>query len=221
MISFVEFKVGYGIIILYFFYNYISANNLIFNLFMRYFLFLFFLFGCSKSGPVEPDFSYYNLNKTSWKSKNHIYRTDNLIFTVTEVPVMYYISHTYGEENFRQIDSAYQTVRDQRIIEFVIENKGHKDLFDSIYTNIDNYSDVVEYFSSTIKKDFYLLTSKKDTVLCNGVLFERTFKLSPHKKLLLYFENIDSEEEIELIYKDQLFNKGEIKYKLNNHLIKL
>jgi hypothetical protein len=134
---------------------------------------------------------------------------------------MYYISHAYGEENINQIDSAYQTVKNQRIIEFVIENKGHKDLFDSIYTNIDNYSHVVEYFSSTIKKDFYLLTSTKDTILCNDVLFERTFKLSPHKKLLLYFGNIDPEEKIELIYDDQLFNKGKIEYKLNNHLIKL
>jgi len=177
---------------------------------------------CCKKSEYEDNFSYYNLKKMGWKSKNHRIKIDNLTFIATEVPILYYISQTYGEDNLTTIDSVYKQLKSERIIEFIVENKEqHNDIFDGSYTNRLEYTDAVEYFSASIKQDFFIVTQKKDTIPCNGVLFERTFKLTPYKKILLYFSNINSDEEIELIYKDHLFNKGEIKYKFNNHLIKL
>ena|SRR5690554_2099257 len=188
--------------------------------FLSLFFYCFILISCQKTVGDDTDFSYYNLKNTGWKSKNHTVNIDNFSFVATEVPILYYIAESEGEENQEIIEEVYSKLKTQRIIEFVIENKSHKDLFDRTHTNID-YAEAVAYFSSTIQDDFFVLTSENDTISCVGILFERTFKLTPYKKILLYFDPINPDQEIELVYRDHLFNKGEIRYKFNNHLIKL
>ena len=72
-----------------------------------------------------------------------------------------------------------------------------------------------------IKKDFTVFTSSNDTMSCAGVHFERNFKVAPFKRVLLYFNDIDPEDNINLIYKDELFGKGVLKFNLSEKPLKL
>jgi len=71
------------------------------------------------------------------------------------------------------------------------------------------------YLASTIRNDFMVVTSSNDTIPCSGVHFERHFKISPFKRVLLYFGGINPNETIQLIYRDRLYNNGIFKFKFN------
>jgi len=90
----------------------------------------------------------------------------------------------------------------------------------SEFTN-KNYEEAVKYMAFTITKDFTIVTSSKDTISCAGVQFERNFKVAPFKRALLYFGNINPEDQIQLIYTDELFGNGIIKFKFKETPIKL
>ena len=65
-------------------------------------------------------------------------------------------------------------------------------------------------------KDFVVVTSKKDTIACSGVTFERNYKIAPYQKIMLFFPNIAPNEKIQLIYNDKLFRKGILKFKFKD-----
>jgi hypothetical protein len=64
-----------------------------------------------------------------------------------------------------------------------------------------------------MEKDFYVVTSKKDTIKCSGVNYERNFKVAPFQKIMLFFSGIQPKDKIQLIYNDKLFGKGIVKFK--------
>jgi hypothetical protein len=73
----------------------------------------------------------------------------------------------------------------------------------------------------TIEKDFTVVTSSNDTIPCSGVNFERNFKIAPFKRVLLYFNNINPNENLKLIYQDHLFGNGIIKFGLTDVPLKI
>ena len=113
-----------------------------------------------------------------------------------------------------QIDSLAKVLINERVIEFEFEQLNENDLLKEEYTNMD-YDNSVNYMGSKISKDFLVVTSQNDTLTCSGVQFERHFKVSPFKRILLYFGNIDPSESIQLIYHDRLFGNGIFKFKFN------
>jgi len=163
---------------------------------------------------------YYQLANTGWKSKkiNHYINTIN--YTATEVPIAYYILKDQGEENLAHVDSIYEAHKRERVLEIEFHHDEEKDLLLSEFTN-KSYEDAVKYMAFTIKKDFTIVTSAQDTIQCAGVQFERNFKVAPFKRALLYFGDINPEDEIQLIYNDELFGNGIIKYKFKETPIKL
>jgi hypothetical protein len=88
------------------------------------------------------------------------------------------------------------------------------------FTNLD-YQKAVEYMSFTIQKDFSVITSKNDTIQCSGVMFERNFKIAPYHKLLLFFSGINPNDKIQLVYQDNLFKKGTLKFRFKEPILKL
>ena len=157
---------------------------------------------------------YFRLENKGWKSNSRTQTIDQINFTATEVPIEYYLLKNNGNDNLFLIDSLYQKHKNERILEFQFEHDQEKDLLLEEFTQRD-YKKSVEYMAFTIKKDFYAITSKtKDTIECQGIIFERNFKIAPYKKLLLFFSGINENESLKLIYKDQLFGKGTIKFNL-------
>ena len=177
---------------------------------------------CNKKGNDEAEirFMYYNLENLGWKSKLHSETIDNLNFTGTEVPIQYYLLKDMGNTNLIKVDSIYELNKRERVIEFTFKNDTEEDLLTEKFTKMD-YESSVKYMSFTIKDDFYVVTTKHDTIKCDGVLFERNFKIAPYNKVMLYFSNISPDEQIQLVYNDRLFQKGTIKFSFTNPILKL
>ncbi|MDY8138493.1 hypothetical protein [Aquimarina sp. 2201CG5-10] len=184
---------------------------------------LLVLFSCQKE---KKDFEskveekIYNLEQAGWKSKSisHIYA--DISYKATEVPLQYYILKNEGDKDLEKVDSIYKTVKNERVIEVEFQQEQEEDLLKSKYTNLD-YESSVKYMSFKIQRDFKVVTQSGDTINCSGLTFERNFKVAPFKRLLLHFGNIPEGENIQLIYDDQLFDNGLLKFKFTETPIKL
>lgn len=168
----------------------------------------------------EIRFRYFNLEKIGWKSKNHSQIVENITYTATEVPIQYYLLKDQSDANLVKVDSIYNKNKTERIIEFTFQDQDERDLLEEKFTQLD-YKSSIEYMSFKIQNDFIIVTSKKDTIDCAGVLFERNFKVAPYNKVLLFFSGIAPEEKIQLVYKDRLFKKGTLKFQFKEPIINL
>lgn len=180
----------------------------------------FLCFSCKKE--TKDDFKnseikdrYFNLEKTGWKSRAYTQKADDIDFTAIEVPIQYYLLKDLGNENLIPIDSLYEQNKRERIIEFTFQQNEEKDLLDKGFTGME-YTDAVKYMSFGLEKDFYVVTSKKDTIACSGVTYERNYKIAPYQKVLLFFSGIDPDEKIQLVYTDFLFRKGTLKFQFKD-----
>lgn len=193
-----------------------------FNIFFMLLIFAFF--SCSKKETKKDDsdvrFRYFNLEKIGWKSKNYTQKVDKIIYTATDVPIQYYLLKDQGDVDLIKVDSVYENNKTEKVIEFVFENENEDDLLKEKYTNLE-YKNSLEYMSFKIQNDFFIVTSKMDTVECSGAVFERDFKVSSHNKIILFFSGIDPNEKIQLIYNDKLFGKGILKFKFKEPILNL
>jgi|GEM_PF-508158 len=163
---------------------------------------------------------YYRLDNIGWKTKKINRYINTINYTATEVPIAYYILKNQGNSDLKKVDSIYNTHKKERVLEIEFHHDEEKDLLLSEFTN-RNYEEAVKYMAFTIQKDFTIITSSQDTISCAGVQFERNFKVAPFKRALLYFGNINPEDQIQLIYNDELFGNGIIKFKFKETPIKL
>lgn len=191
----------------------------VFKLLVFTFLILFFI-SCKKEPKNSQQDSeirdrFFNLEKIGWKSRSYTQVVDDIGFTATEVPIQYFLLKSQGLENLKRIDSLYEENKRERVIEFTFQQDEEKDLLAQDFTGLD-YTSSVKYMSFGLDKDFYVVTSKKDTILCSGVNFERNYKIAPFQKVLLFFSGIDPNDKIQLIYNDVLFRKGTLKFKFKD-----
>lgn len=182
-------------------------------------LFLCVLSSCKKDSKSIDDSEirdrYFNLEKIGWKSRVYTQKIEDIGFTATEVPVQYYLLKDLGTEDLKTVDSLYEQNKRERIIEFTFQQEEEKDLLAKDFTGIE-YTDAVKYMSFNLDKDFYAVTSKNDTIKCSGVTYERTYKIAPYQRVLLFFSGIDPNEKIRLVYNDFLFRKGTLKFKFKD-----
>lgn len=176
-----------------------------------------FWVACSDDGK---DYKFFKLeDREDWKSKTSFQLTDDFIFRATEVPTLFYILKSNKDLSGKQIDSIQNSHAGERIVEFEVEAVEKDDILEEKYTGV-NYQKSVSYFSFMIKNDFKVVVGK-DTIPCSNVVFERSYKLAPYQKLMLYFSGISPKEEMQLIYDDHLFKQGVFKFKMKERPIKL
>lgn len=178
------------------------------------------VFSCKKDGNQVKDDSeirdrYFNLEKVGWKSRTYTQKIDDIGFTATEVPIIYYLLKDKGNEDLFIVDSLYEQNKKERVMEFTFQQEEEKDLLSKDFTGME-YTDAIKYMSFGLDKDFYVVTSKKDTISCSGVTFERNYKIAPYQKVLLFFSGIDPNDKIQLVYNDYLFRKGTLKFKFKD-----
>ena len=184
------------------------------------YLFAITIIGSCNSGDKEKasnnaiSHKLFQLENRGWKSQRTTHFVNDIHYSATEVPKEYYLLKNKGSENLSHIDSLSKRHSRERVIEFEFEHINGDDLLREDYTALD-YDRSVTYMASTIRGDFMVVTSKNDTIVCSGVQFERHFKVSPFKRVLLYFGGIDPSENIQLIYRDRLFGNGIFKFTFN------
>ncbi|NHF58988.1 hypothetical protein FK220_006535 [Flavobacteriaceae bacterium TP-CH-4] len=171
-------------------------------------------------GKVDVSYKFFNLERAGWKSKSISHNFSDMAYTATLVPIQYYIIKNEGFENPSRIDSIYQSHKTDRVVEIEFRHDSKDDLLKSEYTRMD-YESGVKYMAFSIEKDFMAVTKSGDTINCSGVTLERNFKLAPFKRLLLHFGDIPENEQIQLVYQDQLFGNGILKFKFTETPLKL
>jgi hypothetical protein len=178
-------------------------------------------FGCKKENEQKPavDYKFFNLQQQGWKSKRITQFANDINYTATEVPLYYYLLNNIGDD-FAKVDSIYNANSKERIVEVEFQHTNEEDLLQEEFTN-KSYEDAVEYMAFAIENDFMVVTSSNDTIPCSGVNFERNFKVAPFKRVLLYFNNINPNDNIKLIYQDHLFGNGIIKFNFQETPLKL
>lgn len=157
-------------------------------------------------------YKLFQLEDMGWKSKNNSQQIEDINFTATEVPIEYYLLKDQGKSDLFNIDSLYNQNKFERIIEFTFTQEDEEDLLKEDFTNL-SYEEGVKYMSFNMENDFYIVTSRNDTVKCSGVNYERNFKVAPFQKIMLFFSGIQPKDKIQLIYNDKLFGKGIVKFK--------
>lgn len=162
----------------------------------------------------------YSLENVGWKSKKHEQKVDDISFVATEVPIQYYILKNEGKQNLFNVDSIYQANKTERIYEFTIQQDEEKDLLDRKFTKLP-FDETIKYLSFNMQNDFSIVTKKNDTIKCNGVTFERNFKIASFQKVLVYFSGIQPDEKVQLVYNDKLFHKGILKFRFKDSYIKI
>lgn len=168
----------------------------------------------SPASKESVEYRYYNLENRGWKSRKQTFEFNHIKYTAVDVPIQYYLLKQLGNDDLVEVDSVFNTLRTERIIEFVFEHNQGVDLLTEKYTGLDTESSI-KYMSFAIDKDFYAITSKKDTIPCNNVLYERHFKVTPYTKILLFFSGINPEEVVQIIYEDNLFKNGKMTFFMN------
>lgn len=185
-------------------------------------LFIFLAnFSCNNPKDVDQkiDYKFFNLQQQGWKSKRITQFATDINYSATEVPLYYYLLNNIGDD-YAKIDSIFKRNAYERIIEVEFQHSKETDLFEEKYTQ-KSYEDAVKYMAFAIEKDFTVVTSSNDTIACSGVNFERNFKVAPFKRILLYFNNINPDDTIKLIYQDQLFGNGTFKFNFSEVPLKL
>ena len=185
-------------------------------------LLLLILISCKKERKKETENfdKIYRLEQMGWKSKSVNRYFNNINYTVTEVPLYYYIMKSEGREDLSKVDSIYKSMERERVLEIEFHHDEEKDLLQPEFTK-RSYEDGVKYLAFTIQQDFKVVTGSGDTIACAGVQFERNYKVAPFKRAMLYFGEIPPDDQIQLLYNDQLFGSGMIKFKFKENPIKL
>ncbi|HEX9981246.1 MAG TPA: hypothetical protein VGB50_11850 [Flavobacterium sp.] len=186
---------------------------------------LFFCVSCQdKEAGNDPEGSlrirYYNLQDIGWKSKSHVQKAGEINYAAAEVPIVYYLLKDQGHEDLLKIDSLYEQNKTERIIEFSFTQDEEKDILRNEFTGMP-YDNAVKYMSFELQKDFYVVTSRHDTIPCAGTNFERSYKIAPYQKVMLFFSGIKPGEELQLVYNDRLFGNGTLKFKFKNSYTKI
>ncbi len=173
-----------------------------------------------KSSVSETEYKLFNLEQSGWKSKSISHLFSDIEYKATLVPLQYYILKNEGSHNLEKVDSIYESLKNERVIEVEFQHDSKDDLLKGEYTDMD-YEASVKYMSFYIEKDFQVVTQKGDSIKCSGVTFERNFKVAPFKRILLHFGNIPENENVKLIYQDNLFGNGLMKFNFKETPIKL
>lgn len=156
----------------------------------------------------------FNIDGTKVLTNKQTQKIGNIYYTATMMPNEYYL-----KKNLKNKDSIKfykDKLKGEKVVQFEFQHVDRKDLLDSEFTKTD-YTTAVKYMAFSIKNDFYAITQKGDTLKCKGVLFERNFKLAPFKRVLVYFKSKEEEiDNLKIIYNDNLFENGIIKFNLTN-----
>lgn len=124
----------------------------------------------------------------------------------------------YTQEEF---DEAITHYKDMSYFNFKIEvPKEQGELLKYNLSSPQQYNDRINYMSFRMQKDI-ILVQENDTLFPGIFHFERIFEIAPFATVMLAFDNskINLEKEFTIIYNDQLFNKGYIKYYYQPNLL--
>ena len=180
----------------------------------------FTLLSCNNTDSTALEEKYYNLEKIGWKSKIRKQNVGKLNYTAVDVPLQYYVLKDLGADNLSEVESIYEKNVTDRIIEFTYDLTSGGKVLDEQNTGL-NFDESYRYLAFNLENDFRVVTSQNDTIICSGVTYDRNYNIVPYERVLLFFSGVKPDEKIQLIYDDNLFRNGRIKFQFNEPYTKI
>ena len=149
------------------------------------------------------------------KTEDEVYRIpeithqrSDILFTAKRIPTELYLKNKglEGEE----LKLALEETEGEQLFYFEFEEQQKQDLIKK-YLEVD-LDQNISYLSFSIFKDFKLVNAKSDTIVSSYSTYERNFHVAPYERVLVSFNGVNQDEEIKLIYNDQLFGRGKLEF---------
>lgn len=179
--------------------------RIIFGVLLTLFSVFFVCCGDGEDSSLGADYTYYRIGSRNWKSHRLVEERGGIVYAVSEVPLAYHFLRSGYQGS--SLDSLCLSHADERLFEVEFSSIDGTDLFSDGHFDRDLGS-LISHLSFEISDDFSLSSSVLDSLDCSGSLFERSFKLTPHKRVLLFFSGVASDQDFKLIYRDRLFGRG-------------
>lgn len=139
---------------------------------------------------------------------------EDLVFRMKKIPTELYVSKEMPGASSDVIDSAVADLNGEQVFYFELEETMRQDLLKKYHA--DHFDQAVSYLSFDISNDFMILTADGDTLTPSFTMYERNFHLAPYERVLIDFVGLDENEAFELVYRDHLFGKGEVRFQFPN-----
>ena len=152
----------------------------------------------------------FNFLGESFQGRKKTVLINNIFYSASILPKEYYIKKYFKKSD--SLDSYLNKMKKEEVIQFDFQYLTGTDLFKG--KSASEVEALIKYLSFKVKDDFYAITLNNDTIPASGVLFERSFKLTPYKRLLLYFNFSEEQKKIKLVYQGKIFDKQLIKFGL-------
>lgn len=156
-------------------------------------------------------FKRYKFLNEEFQSGKKTVLINSVFYTAAILPKEFYLKRNLKIKD--SIDIYKEKLKKEQVVQFDFQLLNQKDILKEKSKGY-NYEEYIKYLSFKIKQDFMVVTKNGDTIKPSGVLFERTFGLTPRKRILLYFTFLKKTDKFKLIYHDQLFENGLMKFNL-------
>ncbi|MBL7897334.1 MAG: hypothetical protein JNJ99_02280 [Crocinitomicaceae bacterium] len=146
-----------------------------------------------------------------------IEQTDGDIrMTAKKIPTELYLRNQgiTGED----LGLALDDLNDVQLFYFEFEETKKQDLVEKYFT--EDLDGRISYMSFGIFEDFKLVSASGDTIPADYSIYERNYHIAPFERLIVSFSSVIPEDEMKLIYKDQVFGRGikEFSFASENYL---
>lgn len=154
---------------------------------------------------------------------NKIRTIDDIKFSLQYKPAEYVICMEEQQDNLSSdlIKQKKEFLTGMEYFDLTIAlAEGNGDILKHNLMSTDKYDERVKYFAFDMQHNIMLI-AENDTIPCGLYHFERTYNLAPYSKFLLGFEieNLTNINEWTIVFTDNIFNKGEIKFIYTNEEI--
>lgn len=143
-----------------------------------------------------------------------------LEFSATYLSPEYQALTEFGSDLSKgQLDSVLGAK--DRDIQFSFRIKGENGMapLQSLRHDHARYSELVNYLSGPVEKDFRLIANHSDTIACDLSLFERSYGGTPYHSILVSFNKPSTISSLVFHYNDQVFGAGPVNIPLNTDLL--
>lgn len=101
------------------------------------------------------------------------------------------------------------------MVEFTSLNRGKKSPFDLQQCRYEK-SKAIEFLAFQMEKN--IMISQRDSIYTpNGMHFERDFGISDRLRTVAFFKGFDPSQDFQVIFKDQLFGGGTLRFVFDKH----
>lgn len=125
-------------------------------------------------------------------------------FKAQRIPTELYLRNK-GLEG-RALEEAMMETKGEQLFYFDFQEAQKQDLMKKYFS--DDPDTGVGYMAFGVENDFQLISSTGDTIPAAFAHYERNFHVAPYERVILSFKGIEQFEEVQLVYKDQLFGRG-------------